>query len=332
MALERISNISRVPVARGVQVSVQPGLPGPQEQLRLLLSATQDGTLLGRTADGRAFDMGTAGIAPHLLVPGQRLLVRVLRTSPSLEFTVLDHAGTDADAQPDGEPPALRVDQAGMRRWSASVIDPPALASGWRAMALAQLRQAGTVMQDFAPQGAVALPADSLTEPNASALRVMQPMPALPQQPPAATEFALLLHPQLWHGWPLQLWLVQRRAAFAGTNRRAARRHGTRLRLALELHAWGPLGIEIDVLDVQVALSLQTAQTHMIAPLRDRVGAIAQRLAAVGLRLVRCHVEQDDVQMAPAEGSASAAAATMFTPGDMPLVLFRAAAEVLAAF
>jgi hypothetical protein len=158
----------------------------------------------------------------------------------------------------------------------------------------------------------------------------MQSLPALPQQQ-AATEFALLLHPQLWHGWPLQLWLVQRRAGFTGTNRRAARRHGTRLRLALELHAWGPLGIEVDVLDVQVALSLQTAQAHMIAPLRDRVGGVAQRLATVGLRLVRCHVEQDDVQMAPAAGSANAAAATMFTPGDMPLVLFRAAAEVLAA-
>jgi hypothetical protein len=337
MALERIQPLVRLPSLRSPVDPGQALVRAATERLPLVLSQSAAGELLGRSEDGRSFRLGSAADAGFSLVPGQILRVRIVRTSPTLEFVLLDGDG-DADdtgssaprssrqlVPAEREPAAMRLDQAAMLRLTRSAIEPPALAAAWRALALAHLQRLGTV-----PPGSHL---DASTASSASSTAAMQLQAAWAgatvEQGAHTAEAVLMLRVQAWADWPVTLWLVQRGGPYAGTNRRGARRNAVRLLLTLQLPAWGPIDIEVDVLDTAVALTLTTPRSDALSPLRDSINAIVQRLVAAGLRLVRCRVQEgatrDLMPPATARGLGALGAA------PPPLALFRAATEVLAA-
>jgi hypothetical protein len=310
MSLEPITATSRAAVVRAA-------VPGPQERappdpaltLRLVMGAGAAGEKLARGEHGQVWRLGGGEGMPHFR-EGQTVLVQVLRAGPPMEVRVLGvlapEGGTASGPHegPDAEPPALRPDQAAILRLAAASNDTMALAAHWRQRILATLQQAATLA-----------PAHSSV---ASA--------QAPAEPPAATETGLLLRVLPWHGWPLTLWLEQRRWT-GGPNRRARRRAGTRLCLAVALPPLGQVGLMLDVLDVQVGLTLTVADAASVALLRAQVGAIAARMGRAGLRLMRCHVRHDPDFAVPA------AATTLPAIGshELPLALFRAGTEALEA-
>lgn len=309
MSLEPVSAASRAAVVRAA-------VPGPQERappdpaltLRLVLGSGAAGEKLARGEHGQVYRLGGGDGLPQWR-EGQTMLVQVLRAGPPLEVRVLGVLAPDGGAAAglhegwDAEPPALRPDQAAILRLSAAANDTMALAAHWRQRTLAALQQAATL----APAHSSVSGAD---------------MPATPN----AGEAALLLRVLPWHGWPLTLWLEQRRWT-GGPNRRARRRAGTRLCLSVALAPLGQVGLVLDVLDVQVGLTLTVADAASVAPLRAQVGAIAARMARAGLRLMRCHVRHDPDFTVPA------AATTLPAIGshELPLALFRAGTEALEA-
>ncbi|MDB5846711.1 MAG: hypothetical protein JWP29_463 [Rhodoferax sp.] len=371
MALDRIPPLGRTTPLLSARSPVQPASTASatamsalatlartgDAPLRLLVAESPNGGLLGRSADGRSFRLDAAATNPAdaLLQPGQVLMVRIVRTSPTLELMVLGSAGaqdgaadfSEAGTKPprilhttlaeDADPAALRTDQAYMRRLTRAVIEPPLLASNWRTLVVAQLQRAATVpaWQGVATDADPQPGAERRLPLSSAALAVADDIGV----PTRAREALLALRLQAWSDMPVTLWLVPRGAAYHGANRRRARRNGVRLRLSIEHAAWGPVDIEVDVLDATVALTLTAALAHAVAPLRHSVNAILQRLIAAGLRLVRCRVEQapprpeDHTAMSTGADTQALAShqAAGLTAAELPLVLFRAATEVLAA-
>lgn len=308
MALDPIVHLTRPAATRAVPRVPQEGPQGDAGRtLRLLLAAGGAGEMLGRSENGQTYRLfpNASGMQPGWR-EGQTLLVQVVRTGPPLEVRVLGTltpedaaaAGNDSGAYP----PALRPDQAAILRLAAAATDTMAQAAHWRQLSLAALRQASTVAPDHA-----------VLAPEVEALGGPDP--------------ALLLRVLPWHGAPLTLWLEQRRWS-GGANRRARRRAGTRLCLAVSLPALGRVALTLDVLDVQVGLTVTAANAAAVAPLRAEVGAIAARMARAGLRLMRCHVRHD-----PALATPTSAASTPPAVGshELPLALFRAGAEAMEA-
>ncbi|WP_326534155.1 hypothetical protein [Pseudorhodoferax sp.] len=309
MSLEPITAASRTAVVRAAA-------PGPHERappdpaltLRLVLGAGAAGEKLARDEQGHVYRIG-AGNPPPSWREGQTMLVQVLRAGPPMEVKVLGvlapegSAGGIAANGADGEPPALRPDQAAILRLAAASTDTMAQAAHWRQLTLTALRQAATL----APAHAAVADADA--------------MPAR-----GAGDPALLVRVLPWHNWPLTLWLEQRRWA-GGPNRRARRRAGTRLCLSVALPPLGRVALMLDVLDVQVGLTLTVADAAAVAPLRSQVGAIAARMGRAGLRLMRCHVRHDPALAVPV----GTAAVPALGSHELPLALFRAGAEALAA-
>jgi hypothetical protein len=189
-----------------------------------------------------------------------------------------------------------------------------AQAALWRQRALAALHRAATVEPD---QGGPAA---------AGGASGAAPAVAATQESGPDEAGALLLRLLPWHGWPLALWIEQRRWS-GGTNRRARRRAGTRLCLSLTLPPWGPVALVLDVLDVQVGLTVIATEAESVAPLRNQVSAIAARLVRAGLRLMRCQVRHMPGFTAPA----TAKPPTGLAEHELPLALFRAGAEALEA-
>lgn len=303
MALDPIVHLTRPAATRAV-----PRVPQDRPQgdggrtLRLLLAAGGAGEMLGRGENGQTYRLFSNGVQPGWS-EGQTLLVQVVRTGPPLEVRVLGTLtpdGTVAMNDAGADPPALRPDQAAILRLAAAATDTMAQAAHWRQLSLAALRQASTVAPDH------------------SALA--------PEVEASASDQALLLRVLPWHGWPLTLWLEQRRWA-GGTNRRARRRAGTRLCLAISLPALGRVALTLDVLDVQVGLTVTVASAAAVAPLRAEVGAIAARMARAGLRLMRCHVRHDPALATPSTAVASPTVGSH----ELPLALFRAGAEAMEA-
>ena len=310
MALDSIPALPRPGAVRSaLQAPLErQARPDTAQVLHLVLAADASGELLGRSEQGQVYRLLAAGQAAPWR-EGQTLLVQVLRTGPPLEVRVLGLAGGEGMPSAAGlygldiDLPALRPDQAAILRLAAAANDTMALAAHWRQRTLAALQQAATL----APAHSSVSSADVPATPNAG-------------------EAALLLRVLPWHGWPLTLWLEQRRWT-GGPNRRARRRAGTRLCLSVALAPLGQIGLVLDVLDVQVGLTLTVADAASVAPLRAQVGAIAARMARAGLRLMRCHVRHDPDFAVPA------AATTLPAIGshELPLALFRAGTEALEA-
>ncbi|HVR48877.1 MAG TPA: hypothetical protein VMS38_04020 [Pseudorhodoferax sp.] len=304
MALDPIVQLTRPAATRAV-----PRVPQERPQgdagrtLRLLLAAGGAGEMLGRGENGQTYRLFPNGAQPGWR-EGQTLLVQVVRTGPPLEVRVLgtltpeDAAAARSDTGADL--PSLRPDQAAILRLAAAASDTMAQAAHWRQLSLTALRQASTVAPDH------------------SALA--------PEVEAGAPDQAMLLRVLPWHGWPLTLWLEQRRWS-GGTNRRARRRAGTRLCLALTLPALGRVALTLDVLDVQVGLTVTVASAAAVAPLRAEVGAIAARMARAGLRLMRCHVRHDPALVTPTVAAPSPTVGSH----ELPLALFRAGAEAMEA-
>ena len=308
MSLEPISATSRAAVVRAAAQGPQERAPpDPALTLRLVLGAGAAGEKLARGEHGQVYRLGAGDGLPQWR-EGQTVLVQVLRAGPPMEVRVLGVLAPDGNAAtglyegPDAEPPALRPDQAAILRLAAAANDTMALAAHWRQRTLAALQQAATL----APAHSSVAGAEA---------------PALP-----GTEAGLLLRVLPWHGWPLTLWLEQRRWA-GGPNRRARRRAGTRLCMSVALAPLGQVGLMLDVLDVQVGLTLTVADAASVAPLRAQVGAIAARMGRAGLRLMRCHVRHDPDFAVPAAATALPAIGSH----ELPLALFRAGTEALEA-
>ena len=305
MTLEPVSAVARAAVARAVAGAHARSPPDPALTLRLVLGANSGGEPQARDAQGHVYRLGGIGPLPRW-AEGQTLLVQVLRAGPPLEVRLLGTLTDDANAGADAdiELPALRPDQAAILRLAAAASDTMAQAALWRQRTLATLRQASTVAPGHATLAT----------------------PAAAEAPSSPGDAALLLRVLPWHGWPLTLWVEQRRWS-GGPNRRARHRTGTRLCLALTLPRWGPVALVLDVLDVQVGLTVIATQAHAVAPLRAQVGAMAARLARAGLRLMRCHVRHVPDHAPPVQ----AGQPNGLADHELPLALFRAGAEALEA-
>lgn len=307
MALDPIPAVTRIAAARALLGAPREPAADQASTLRLVLGAGPAGELLGRGENGHVYRVAAAGDAAAFQ-PGQTLLVQVLRTGPPLEVRLLGSLplGPDATGLPAGteaDLPALRPDQAAILRLAAAPSQAKAQAAHWRQLALTRVRQASTVQPGHS---VVAAALDGAAEDGEAVLPLRVPP---------------------WHGWPLALWLAPRSRAYSGTNRRARRRHGTRLGLALSLPGWGTVGLLFDVLDQQVGLTVATTRTEAVPWLRDQVGAIAARLGKAGLRLMRCHVRHEPGFTAPT----TQARPSTLAEHELPLVLFRAATETLEA-
>jgi hypothetical protein len=308
MSLEPISATSRAAVVRAAAQGPQERAPpDPALTLRLVLGAGAAGEKLARGEHGQVYRLGVGDGLPQWR-EGQTVLVQVLRAGPPMEVRVLGVLAPDGNAAtglhegPDAEPPALRPDQAAILRLAAASNDTMALAAHWRQRTLAALQQAATLAPAHSSVAGAEAPA------------------------PPGTEAGLLLRVLPWHGWPLTLWLEQRRWT-GGPNRRARRRAGTRLCMSVALAPLGQVGLMLDVLDVQVGLTLTVADAASVAPLRAQVGAIAARMGRAGLRLMRCHVRHDPDFAVPVAATALPAIGSH----ELPLALFRAGTEALEA-
>lgn len=315
MALDPIPSVSRITAARALLGAPRESPGESPTTLRLVLNAGPAGELLGRGENGRVYRLAPAVGDTSLLQPGQTLLVQVLRTGPPLEVRLLgalpgasDVGGALADG--DGEPPAVRPDQAAILRLATAPSEAKAQAAHWRQMALVHVRQAGTVL------------------PGHSAMAGAAPLFTSAARTAAQDgETSVLLRVPPWHGWPLILWLAPRPRSYSGSNRRARRRQNTRLGLALTVPGLGTVGLQFDVLDLQVGLNVVTTRAEAVPLLRDQIGAIAARLGKAGLRLMRCHVQHEVGFRAPLPTPTPPALAEH----ELPLVLFRAATETLEA-
>jgi hypothetical protein len=304
MSLEPVSSIHRAAVAR-------PAAPGAQTRagqnpavtLRLILGSAQAGERWAHGENGQVYRFGIGEALPAWR-EGQTMLLEVLRAGPPIEVKVLglltpDEAAAGASRHLHTDTPAVQPDQAAILRLAAATSDTMAQAAHWRQRSLDALQQAATLSPEQPP---------GTTQPAST--------------PPG--EAALLLRILPWHGWPLSLWLEQRRWN-GSTNRRARRRASTRLGLSLNLPPVGTIGLLLDVLDVQVGLTITAADAAAVAALRDQVGAISTRMARAGLRLMRCHVRHDPALRAPTHTTSDPSLGSH----ELPLALFRAGAEAL---
>ncbi len=264
---------------------------------------------------------------PHW-AEGQSLLVEVLRAGPPLEVRVLGHLSpwgrhgpAEVDGSIDAGLPALRPDQAAILRLAAASTDTMAQAAHWRQLSLAALQLANTVAS--APAIAAPFTAGNATGPVIGPV-IGPVVGSYGSDGVAPNDAAQLLRMLPWHGWPLSLWLEQRRGA-RGQNRRARRRAGVRLCLALGLPQWGQVVLVLDVLDVQVGLTLITTEAASVGPLRAQVSAMVARLARAGLRLMRCQVRH----LPGVKPPTTAATQLSVAEHELPLALFRAGSEVL---
>lgn len=311
MALDPISPLTRLPAVRNaVQVHLErAATPNPAQTLRLLLGAGAAGELLARSEQGHIYQLAATGEQAQWRA-GQTLLVQVLRTGPPLEVRLLGlvpAAGMVSTglADVDGvEPPAVRPDQAAILHLAAATNDAMVQAAHWRQLSLMALRVLSTVVP---AHSTLATPAEA----GAAA---------------SAQDPALLLRQLPWHGLHLTLWL-ERRGWNGGPNRRARRRTAVRLCLGLTLPPWGSIGLVLDVLDVQVGLTMLVADAAAVAPLRAQAGAISARLVRLGLQLMRCHVRHVP-GFTPPTATAPAAASVAH---ELSLALFRAGAETMEA-
>lgn len=306
--VEPIPALARLPAVRTAVQSPLDRMSPPQasQTLRLVLSADSAGTLLGRSEHGQIYQLFAPG-APTGWHAGQTLVVQVLRTGPPLEVRVLGSVSEDSWPQPGAggaydDTPALRPDQAKILRLQAASTDAMAQAAHWRQLVVTALRK--LVLPESGPP-------------------LLLPQP--PQQ--AQGDAALLLRLVPWHGWPLALWIEQRRWVGGAPNRRARRRPSTRLCLGLNLPSWGPIGLVLDVLDTHVGLTLIAAQAHAVPALRAQVGAVSARIGRTGLRLMRCHVRHVPGFTPPTQATQP----TGLAEHELPLALFRAGAEALEA-
>lgn len=322
MALDRVmgvAQISRMPAARS-DAGTAAAPVGPADRQRPQTGLAPEGELLARSAEGQRFSLPSTALAGLTLTAGQLLLVKVLSTSPRLELALLGSAREDtalpATSTDAAELAAIQPDQAAIRRMLAQSLDTPTLASSWRSMMLVRVQQANLVPETPA-QLRLGQPPDAMprsSEPGVpladSGIRLAQPL--------------LMFQTQLWHGVTLSVWLRPDRHGDPATRRRT---HRQGLRLVLNLAGLGLVEIEVDVQDQTVALTLTAVQPLAEAVLRSRVSLISARLAHVGLHLMRCRVAHGPVTEPV---TAAGAAHAVPSEANLPLVLFRGAAEVVA--
>jgi len=329
MALDRVmgvAQISRSPAARSdagaatAPTGVATPPAGQADGLRPQQGLGPPGELLARSAEGQRFSLPATALAGLSLTAGQLLLVKVLSTSPRLELVLLGSGREDAAAAATNteaaELAASQPDQAAIRRMVAQTLDTPALASSWRSMMLARLQLANLV-PETAGQLRLSSPPDALPHGR-------EPGGALADSASHQAAPALMFQTLLWHGVTLSVWLRPDRYGDAAARRRT---HRQGLRLVLTLAELGLVEIEVDVQDQTVALTLTAAQPLAEAVLRSRVSLISARLAHVGLHLMRCHVAHGPVTEPV---TAAGAAHAVPSEANLPLVLFRGAAEVVA--
>jgi len=322
MALDRVTGVAqipRMPTARS-DAGAAAAPVGQTDGLRPQQGLGPPGELLARSAEGQRFSLPATALAGMSLVPGQLLLVKVLSTSPQLELALLGSAREDtafvATNTEAAELAASLPDQAAIRRMVVQTLDTPVLATSWRSMMLARLQLANLVPE------------------TAGQLRLGPPPGALPHGSEPGVPLADSSHPLvapelmfqtlLWQGVALSVWLRPDRHGDAASRRRM-RRQG--LRLVLMLAELGQVEIDVDVHDQAVVLAMTTAQPLAEVVLRRRVGLISARLAHAGLHLMRCHVMYRAMEPAAADDSHHPLA----TEAHLPLLLFRGAAEVVAA-
>lgn len=306
--VEPIPALARLPAVRTAVQSPLDRSPSPEalQTLRLVLSTDAAGTLLGRSEHGKIYQLFAPGAQPRWQ-EGQTLVVQVVRAGPPLEVRVLGSVNEDGWSHRGAgsmyeDTPALRPDQATILRLQAASNDAMAQAAHWRQLLVTALRK--LVLSEGGP-------------------------PLLTQQANGLTpgDAALLLRLVPWHGWPLAMWIEQRRWVAGAPNRRARRRPSTRLCLGLNLPTWGTIGLVLDVLDTQVGLTLIAAQAHAVPALRAQVGAVSARIGRTGLRLMRCHVRHVPGFVPPTQATQP----TGLAEHELPLALFRAGAEALQA-
>ncbi|MDZ7862134.1 hypothetical protein [Acidovorax sp.] len=339
MALERLSStapagapgralVARPGAAIPATATALPRLDPVQPLLRLRVTATFDGGLLARGPEGQQLQIPASALAGQRWEPGQLLLVRVVGTTPQLELAVLGLAdegmasapprsgGGGDPSRPQGQPPAVQPDQAGMHRLLLAPLQVPALAAQWRSLVLAQLRQSTPGQPP-----AAASPMQAL-----HGLQRADGM-ALGGEPPAqALQGMLVFHALVWPGVWLTFWPLPARARPPGQRKNT----GQRLGLELDLPGLGPVRVDLELQGQAVAVVLCATGADAVALLHSRATLAAASLARSHLRLLHWQVLQHQplppVAPLPASAAQWGSADLALPPG-----LFRAAAEVLNA-
>jgi Flagellar hook-length control protein FliK len=324
MALERIAAIG---VATPVRNPTGAGSrqPATGETIEFTFEAAAADELIATNAEGVQFKLAGLGSLAADLTAGDVLLMKVLATTPRLELVLYDTAarpGAQARTQAlpadrSGMSSAFENEQAAMRpdqvAWLRQMVwrppDTATMATSWRTLMLGQLeRQAIQREPGIDPWTLAAFAWNGLRV----KLRV------LPADPDGAPP------PRYRDAAPLTL------------------------RIVLILPRLGGVTVQLQLAADGVLLDLAAEHAEALQPLRNLMPTIVAALARIDLRVLRCRLARGlpngiswnpTVRPATALPAASPAAAASARglqariPPEtaLPQILFRAAAEVVAA-
>jgi hypothetical protein len=304
MKLERVSSVV---YAGTVQPSAgeKSRLPLPGDTVLLVCEATSGEELLA-TLDGvtvrlAGIDQGSQG-----LQPGDTVLIRVLRTEPSLQIE-LEGPPMRASVQAGGfassfvaSQSAMRLDQAALSQVAWHTANAAALAKMWQR--LAQARWSG-------PQAGWSGPAMADPEPLARSSTF------------GPWGFAVYTQ----DGRQMTLGLAE---ALDSSARHRRQRRPLALRLALSAPGLGRLVLEVQWAGgggIQLSIAVERAES--IRAVRSMASAIAVALGRANLRLVRCRLVQGTGSHARLGGAPVDPFGTQSFTEALSPQLFRALAE-----
>jgi hypothetical protein len=332
MALERIAAIGAVPPAGSV-IGTAARRPATGETIELVFEAAVADEVLASTVDGVPLKLAGLGTLGRDLTAGDVLLVKVLTTTPQLEVALFDTAPR-ASYLFEAEQTAMRPDQVA---WLRQVVwrppNPAAMASAWRGRLLSQVQRQAPQPdpEDEAPAGNAAAAAapllnEAMANPFAKPLSLADPWLLIAYAWGGLRVMlrALPADPDPDHGAPLH----QREPAPLA------------LRVMLELPGLGGVTLQFQLTADGVLLDLAAERAEALQPLRNLLPEIVAALARAKLRVLRCRLARglpNGTPWNPAVRPAAGARlpARTLQPGAapdavLPLLLFRAAAEVVA--
>jgi len=244
------------------------------------------------TAQGLSLWLSGAATWGRSLLPGDVLLVRILKAEPRMEVELLSRApGAGTSARPEageGEAAAMRWDQAAMQSLARHQPDTAMLAATWQAL----LRRHGQSMQPVrladSPPGGAAGPMPAAPAAAGTMLTTI-PVP-VDGSLPKPWLFPLYA----WGGLPLMARVFQ--AHGHGNLRWDRVPHRRRslpvvLRLELSLAGLGHVLIQVHApAPGAIAFLLHVDSEAALLPLRQALSPLVGRLSLAGLMLVQCRL------------------------------------------
>lgn len=316
------------------RTSPQQGARAPTlgEFLKLTMGE-QEGTLYATSRAGTSVKLPPGALEGELS-PGDVLLVKVVATTPQLELARVGRAvpmsadSLDAHTTSPDQAAAMRPDQTAMLRMAWAPPDAATLATSWRVLVLAHLRQIAATRS-----------APLLTSDWTVSHALLPAMEHGQSGAPLATHWSPIerwLFPvHAWAGLPLALQLLPPRGGpREGKTRR--RPQGWGLRVHGILPGMGRIEIQAQLSTEGASLLILAEDDHTLQQLREAQGAIARAVNRAGWRLRACQLlrslppedtssdqDPDPAQQAQTDESASTAST------NLPQGLFRVTTEVL---